>query len=191
MNRYIIGFVGPSGSGKSTAAYRLMENWGFVRVHAGMGIKDAARLGFRLTYDQVDGPAINNPAPQLGGTTPRAFLEAFGKAAHEVAPAATAERLASDIAGLPSWHNKVVVDGIRKPQEATMVSKLTGTVIRIIRPDRPVNLDLPMDVMQQEIEADVTIFNSGNDGFAGLHGQIDKLAGAIRKSLGGAITLYA
>jgi hypothetical protein len=184
-NRLVIGFVGPSGSGKSEACRRLIERWGFIRVHAGMAIKDAARAGFRLTHDQVDGQDIGLPSPQLGGVTPRALLEALGKAAHEAAPQATAERLASDIALIPARKGRVVVDGIRKVEEAEAVKRMGGAVVRIIRPDRPMNPELPMDVMQDAIEADMVTMNYGSlDDLMSAIDQLGLACGCVRENAG-------
>jgi hypothetical protein len=175
MNRIVIGFVGPSESGKSEAARRLVERWGFTRVHAGQAVKDAAVAGFLLTRTQVDGRDINAPAWQLGEVTPRALLEAIGRTVHEVAPEATAERLLSDVVALPNWITRVVVDGVRRPSEADAVRRLAGSVIRIRRPDRPGNPEFPLDKLQAGIEDDGLITNPGvclDD----LHRDIDSVA---------------
>jgi hypothetical protein len=72
--------VGLSDRLESMATRYLVERCRFRRVHAGMRVNGAARLGFGPP-GTIDGPDTNLPAPQLGGAPPRAFLKAFGMAA--------------------------------------------------------------------------------------------------------------
>lgn len=158
--RIVIGLVAPSGSGKTTVANRMLMEWGFLRIHSGLAIKEAVKAAFELDHDHVDGHLIDVPCEKLGGVTPRVVLEHIGHATHLVAPLATSLRFKRKIEGLPAKFDHILVDGIRRRAEADTVRELGGKIVRVVG-RKEVNPDLPCDLTQAEVEADYEIVNDG------------------------------
>lgn len=175
--RIVIGLVGPSGSGKTTVANRLVEKWGFERIHTGIAVKRAVMAGFDLTEADVDGDARDAPSYELGEVMPRTVLEAVGEAIHKVAPEATALAWQRELArrGYPA---RVLADGIRRPAEAAAVKQTgCGVVFRISSPRNAINPDFPCDAMQAEVSADFLIDNRGT--LDDLIAEIDRVVGYL------------
>jgi len=174
MNRLIIGLVGPSGSGKTLACRHLIERHGFVRIHVAQAVKDALRYGFHLSDTHVDGSLIEVPLDELGGISCRTVLEQIGAAISKCAPEATAIDWTRRIKGLDPSVTRVLADGIRRPAEAAAVRRHGGAVIRIARSTVANGRDeLPMDVNQRGIDADLTITNDGKP--ESLYAEMDRV----------------
>lgn len=170
--RQVIGLVGPSGAGKSEAIKALVEQHGFIRLHVANAVKRAAQA-WNLSDRQIDGDLRDVPADELGGVTPRAFLEAIGAVVTGTAPAACAIEFKRRVSRLPLDVTRVVADGIRRQAEADAVRELGGIVVRIsgrVEPDP----EKPMDLVQASIEADAVVMNAGT---------LDDLAAGISEIL--------
>lgn len=156
----IIGLVGPSGTKKTSVAKHLEEAHGFARIHAGAGVKRAARA-FGLTKAQTrDKGAKDQPTMQLGGKPPRALMEAIGTAVEDAVPGAIPEMLHRRVAKRMAKGMSVVVDGVRSPRQAKVLKDMGGVMVRT---DNGVSID-PSKTMDQRaaaIKTDYTLDTSG------------------------------
>lgn len=153
----IIGLVGPSGSGKTTVCEHLRKRYGFVRIHAATPLKTAFKAIFGLTSEYLERPLVEETAAVLGGVTPRRFLEHLGNAIHEVAPLALPGLLHKKLVGMARMNGRggpprIVVDGIRRGSEASVVRAHGGKILRLdgwtLDPEKP--CDASQELVQQD-----------------------------------------
>ena len=131
----LVGISGKVGSGKTTAAEALIEN-GWVRVKMAGPLKDMLR-SIGLTDDHIEGNLKEVPCDLLCGQTPRHAMITLGtewgrkQIGSDLWASVAAERIRLALgAGF-----SVVVDDVRFENEAAVIRKLGGVVVRIIRPD--------------------------------------------------------
>jgi hypothetical protein len=156
----LVGLTGPSGSKKTIVSKHLADAHNFSRIHAGAPIKKGMRVGFGLTKAEMQGKAMERPNVKLGGQTPRTVSEAQAVSTHKLAPTATAQVIRKRAGARMAKGRDVVVDGVRSPHEAAMIRKMGGTIWRVDNGKGP-DPRLPMDQMQEGIEADHTLDSSG------------------------------
>jgi hypothetical protein len=173
-----LGIVAPSGGGKTTVCRRLQEHHGFVRVHVAQSIKIAFQAMFGVGPEYCEAPLIEQPAPFLGGVSPRHFLEHLGTRVHEIAPEATPLQGRASIMRVlranPSA--RIIVDGIRRHTEAYMVRELGGAILRIA--GHEIDGDKPCDLSQQEVAADYTLHFTSD--LPALYWEIDQIVNPLR-----------
>lgn len=129
MKHRLMAFVGPAGVGKSTAG-RVLEYHGYKRHRFAEPLKAMLRaLG--LTYEQVDGTEKEKPCRWLGGLTPRVVMQKLGTdwGRDMISPSLWVDAW---VASLPN--GLVYVDDCRFPNEADVVRRWGGTLIRIASP---------------------------------------------------------
>lgn len=151
----LIGLTAPAGSGKSKVARRLEKKYGFKKMHAGRPVKDAM-TAFGLPKDAVDGGGKEKAQMALGGVKSRAVLEPVSKAIADNAPRATAVALRPRIMKALKAGRHVVVDGIRQPAEAALVTKMGGRLVAVdtgLHPDP----NKPMDMKAAQLSPQETI----------------------------------
>lgn len=129
----LIGITGLKGSGKSTLAKHI-ESKGFIRIPFAETLKHML-LAFGLTEEQVAGNEKETPCDILCGKTPRHAMQTLGTE--------WGREFLGDQVWLRSWQHKmesahrdgfpVVVDDVRFPNEAELVTKLGGLVFRVMR----------------------------------------------------------
>lgn len=157
----LIGFVGPSGAGKTTACNHMIGKLGFNRLHVAQCVKEMLRAGFRLTSNEVETSERELPHPHLGGASARVVMEAVGMAVQSVAPWATSVQFAISVS--QSGLRRVVVDGVRRQEEAAIIRALGGLVVRIIGETGYDGDDSkPLDVQQRSVKADACVLNDGD-----------------------------
>jgi hypothetical protein len=166
----IVGIAGVAGAGKSSLAEVLAERHGLVRTPFAGPIKDMLSAFLRVSgvtnltiHRMVNGDLKEQPAPVLGGRSPREAMQALGTewGRNFVTPDLWTEswrfraglELLRGIAG-------VTVDDIRFPNEVAAVRSMGGVVIRVDRPGfTGVNLH-PSE--QQVLEPDHVVLNDGS-----------------------------
>jgi hypothetical protein len=181
MRPVIIGITGKRKVGKSTiAAQHLIDKHGFVRVGFSDPIKAMMRaLGIPEEY--VTGARKEEACPYLLGQTSRWAQQSLGtewgrKCIHPHVWCAFWSERASDVL---DHNSSVVADDIREEVEADYVRNLGGIVVRIERPDRPVDEQLDSHSTEQlDWPADLTLVNDGPA--EKLQSQLDTLV-AIRR----------
>lgn len=168
----LIGLTGHSGARKTVVAKRLERAHGFIRLHAGQPVKRAFRAIAGMTKRDLR-HAKGGHAPEIGGAAVRDALEAHSAADYAIDPGHTAralhQRLVAAVAGgnpvaLKKALKKarVVIDGVRKPEEAAMIRALGGQIWRA-DDGKGHNPALPMDRLQAGIVADRSLDTSSGD----------------------------
>lgn len=155
MKKIIIGLISEPGAGKGLASRRLCEQHAFTRVRfADVPRRMLGVLG--LTVADIDGPDKHLARAELGGNTPhqllRTLVDEWGR-----------WQIHSDL-WVNAWLKEVgpaelvVVDDIKRPNEAAAVRVLGGHIWRIHRP----NLPQREQVRRQDnlIEPDLTLVNN-------------------------------
>jgi hypothetical protein len=155
----IIGLTGASGSRKTSVAKHLKRQHGYARMHAGKPVKKAAQA-FGVTDYHTDADGRDNPTALLGGARPRDLMEAIGNAVSEATPHAIPAMLQRRVAAKLATGRSLVVDGIRTAQQADVVRRLGGMIVRTDN-GKPVDPTKPMDRRASAIKVDYTIDTSG------------------------------
>jgi hypothetical protein len=150
----LIGLTGPAGSGKSFCAQYLQEQFRYERVSFAGPLK--AMLRAALDYADlipvyveaiIGGELKETPNNLLGGKTPRYAMQTLGtewgrECLSQDFWIALAE---SRIRGLLMQGVPVVVDDVRFDNEADMIQRLGGTVLRVAGRSKGVSPDHPSE----------------------------------------------
>lgn len=134
----LIGLLGATGCGKTTLANLLVEDHGFTRAHMGQPIKDMlSALG--LTVQQLTGPpdVRKRPSDLLGGKSPRYAMETLGTdwGRRLISSEIWANAIEARVRAMWSVDPvPVVIDDLRFPSDWTVVRRLGGILVRVIRP---------------------------------------------------------
>jgi hypothetical protein len=170
-----IGFGSQSRVGKDSAAEHLAARHGGVRLSFAKPIYDImhdvqARLGL---------PREKDPE----------FLQAVGQWACRRNPYVWVDKLVGQLEDLPPSTNVFVTD-VRKEAEATALRQRGFRLVRIVRPDRPIDRDPTHATetgLQDDAWWDAVVVNDGT--LEELHAKVDALVAAeveARNAQGGA-----
>lgn len=180
----LIGLIGRAGAGKTLAA-----NW-FLVNHKNLMKLSFARPLKRMMYelireaipkawpvkpaDYMDDPVLKNQeVPFLGGQTPRHLMQTLGTewGRHAVHPdfwvniaAGKVERLLADPRHRSaSYTLRAIFDDARFLNEADMIRRHGGVIVRIERPDNThaIDADHASEREQDAIAPDLTLVNDG------------------------------
>ena len=156
----IVGFMGHIDSGKTTAALHLVMQRQFLRRPFARSLKTML-MAIGLSPSHVDGDLKEEPCDLLCGVTPRAALQSLGTewGRQMIHQDLWISLWAIDVArtGKP-----VVADDVRFANEAAMIRKQGGIVVRI---DRPSIGQTSKHASENEIDLirpDALIRNTGN-----------------------------
>lgn len=125
----VLAISGAAGSGKSTVSDFLAVRFGYTKTKFAKPLKDMCRaLG--LDECHIEGDMKETPLPFLGGKTPRYAMQTLGT------------QWGRDCMGDDFWvdlwasraraHSRVIVDDCRFANEAAMVRRMGGRVIRLV-----------------------------------------------------------
>lgn len=175
MPRQVIGFCGLAGSGKTTAATRLVHNHGFVRVRFADPLKAMLRVLLQargvggLSVDaMIDGDLKEMSARELGGRTPRHAMQTLGTE--------WGRKLIAPSLWVDAWRDvaqrypRVVVDDVRFPDEAAVVTALSGRIYALHRPGLVAG---DHESERHTLVVDGVVENDGS--VDDLHARVDKL----------------
>jgi hypothetical protein len=179
----VIGLTGKAGSGKTTAS-----NW-LVRNHTQASRMPFARPLKRMFYeliresipkdwphnagDYLDNPAFKEkPMEFLGGETPRRLMQTLGtewgrNTVHPDFWARIAEAKLARMLGIKGRNNETntlvaVFDDLRFANEADMLRRYGGVIVRIERPGQEINADTDAHASEAiDFPVDLTIVNDG------------------------------
>lgn len=159
----IVGFTGYPEHGKSSAANALIKVYNYQRVAFAAPVKLMLLQLSGVTEAHVYGDKKNEPIPECGGRTARHMMETLGTKWGR-------EMIHSDL-----WVNQsavifkqllaegkyLVFDDVRFPNEADVIRKLGGKVIRVVRTGHPVDMTLPANQFIADIQEDAKVWNEG------------------------------
>lgn len=159
---HIVALTGLAGAGKSTAASYLTTQYGFRLEKFTGPLKDMLRA-IGLTEDEIEGPLKHEPCDLLMGNTPRHAMQTLGT---EWGRGQIHDSFWVNLwMARASGHRLVVVDDCRFPNEAAAVRQLGGRIIRIDRPDMPINDTVAGHVSEQHFRSlpyDFAVTNNGS-----------------------------
>jgi len=157
----MIGLTGLRNVGKSTVADLLVNEFGFVKVHAFASGKEAAKeyfiaIGFDAedAWEMVYGDLKDVPCAALPGeVAPRYFLERFG---HFMGHTLGVEwTLGQEVRIARQQGRPLVVESL--VYEADWFRRQGGLVVRLERPGHVGPVGVESDAVQAAVRADVTI----------------------------------
>jgi hypothetical protein len=137
----LLGFLAEKGSGKDTAGDYLVKNYGFKKDSFARPLKDACKILFRLTDNQVDGTIKEKETlDKRWDKTPRQILQFVGT------------ELFRDQVREDFWiynfnlrydyKESFAVTDVRFQNEVDCIKKLGGYVVKISRPTQNENKDV-------------------------------------------------
>jgi hypothetical protein len=159
----MIGLTGKRNVGKSTVANLLEQEFGFARIHAFEGGKEASRAWFQyvtgdpvIAEDMVYGMLKDKPSSLLPcGQSPRFFMEKFG---HFMGATMGVDwTLGMEIALTRKRNPRapIVVESV--VYESGWFQAQGGRVVRLERPGHEGPAGVESDAVQAAVAADVTI----------------------------------
>jgi hypothetical protein len=159
----LIGLTGKRNVGKSTVATLLEEEYGFQRVHAFEGGKEAAVTWFCYLTDDYEtaramvyGDLKDRPSPYLpGGVAPRYFLEKFGHFMGATMGVDWTLGMEVRLARKRNPRAPIVVESL--VYEVPWFRAQGGRVVRLVRPGHEGPAGIETDAVQAAIAADATI----------------------------------
>lgn len=129
----IVALAGPEGCGKSTVAQILHQHHGFVVGRFSQVLRQAAKLIWELSEDQVNGGSKDEVDPRYN-LTPRFIMQRFGaEVCRSVYPDTWTEALRRWIEGAPAG-TRIVVDDLRFINEVRMLRSLGAKLVEVHRP---------------------------------------------------------
>lgn len=137
----LLGILGKKGHGKDTVADYLVENYGFQKISLADPLKEATRVLFGFTDDQLYGK-LKEEVDEFWGVSPRTvfqylgtdiFRKDFQKKAPHVGDNFWVKSLEKRLLSLQKNSGRYVVADLRFPNEVQLVQKLGGIVVKIQR----------------------------------------------------------
>lgn len=177
----LVGVVGRAGHGKDSIGNVLEVGHGFERDAFARPLKDAARVLWRFTEQQLYGALKERTDPRWG-VSPREVLqflgtevgrEMFPKLMPQIGERFWLEHFKLRFEDLTSRQPsaRVVVCDVRFPNEAQFIRSLGGVIVKVIRPDHNAfqastaeasKSTHKSETLMDEILADVVVVNDGS-----------------------------
>ena len=184
----VIGLTGLAGTGKDTAADYLCAAHGFERLAFADPINDMAAV--LLECFGVDHAVLHErhlkeqPIQQIpGAPSARHLKQALGDALRAIHPdmfvAALAHRAGvHDLPNSAPIHDRLAVTDVRYPNEAALVQRLGGALVRLHRQQAAPVRAHSSEQHAHTLPADVEIVNNGLTKH-GLHELLDGVVGRL------------
>jgi len=170
----IIAFGHKKRTGKDSAGQYLERKYGFVRLAFADALKEGAMAIFGLSHVQCYGPTeIKEAVDPRWDMSPRGILQAMGEGMRQAIYPDVWVRIVQERMLADRTKNYVITD-LRYPNEAQMVRKLGGMLVRIDRPGIPQDNHISETAMD-DFEYDDTIYNTGSDNFRQLYASVDRI----------------
>lgn len=167
----LIGFVAGKQVGKTLASQYLCEHYGYTKLSFSDPLKHALQKIFGFSDEQLWGNE-KEKIDKYWGISPRFALQFIGtdlfrnqikeKIPH-IGDNIWIMIMEKNIKQLLENGSSIVVDDIRFPNEAELISKLGGTLYRIVRPSITQTIDShSSEQMNQLIDTDAVVNNNGD-----------------------------
>lgn len=155
----LIGFGHQKRVGKDTAGEFFVREYGFTQMAFATHLKtEAARL-FGLTDQQCNGTTEQKEAViPAWGKSGRRIAQEFGEAMRGIHPDYWVRRVEDKILSGRSY----VITDVRYPNEAELIRKLGGIVVKVIRPSLGPSTDThPSEIALADYDFDDVVVNDG------------------------------
>lgn len=131
----IIGLSGKGGAGKDTFA-EFLKPYGYERIALADPLKSIAKAIFGFTEEQVSNPVSKEEIDERWGKSPRQLLQELGRKMREIHPEVWIRPALQHMGHcvLNSKCSNFVITDVRFPNEAEVVHRLGGFLVRIDRP---------------------------------------------------------
>mgnify|MGYP001211501096 CR=1 FL=1 len=152
----IIGLLGKNRVGKDTFAKYLIQHYGFIRYAFADPIKEVARILFNFTQEQLYGNH-KEEIDDRWGISPRQFFQKFGTEVMQYDIYNHLPGLKGKVSPREMWvvifsrwyqqqlqdnpNLKVVISDVRFFHELNCIKKLGGIIVKIIKPNREIELE--------------------------------------------------
>ncbi len=161
----IIGICGKKYHGKDTVANHLVEKYGYTRIAFADPIKDICKIVFGLTHEQLNSN-LKEEVDDYWKISPRQLMQFIGTDLFRNNTATIMPHIGDNIwihvllkhiSDNPS--TKFVITDIRFENEFEYISKLNGTIIKVIRNNIINNDNHVSESYIDKLNADYTINN--------------------------------
>lgn len=163
----LIGLVGKKFSGKDTVGKHLTQQYAFERVSFADRLKSHCQIRYGFKDSQLE--ATKDTIDERWGFTPRQTFKDTGMAYRKIDPNYWSNQVEFDIV---TSDKDIVVTDVRFQNEADMISKNGGILLRIMRSDTE-NDDHISETSLDSINVYCIISN--NDTIDSLNIQVDRL----------------
>ena len=190
----IIGITGRKRSGKDTVGKYLVANHGFVRVAYADALKEACKIIFGFSDEQVYGDDLKEVEDEYWKHSPREVLQKVGTELFRQRLPEICANISNDI-----WirsvdrqiqnlhkqgHKRFVVTDVRFPNELDFITKYKGVSWKIQRPSIVVNTSdvHASEYMIDELKCDTDIVNnkSHNDLYNDVEVELNKVFAKVQ-----------
>lgn len=183
----LVGIIGLKRSGKNAIAEYLKQNHNFKIYSFAQPLKDACKILFDFTEDQVNG-GMKEVVDERYNTTPRKVMQVFGTELFQYDIQRHIPELNNKIGRgfwtykFQCWYEKelinntnvnVVVSDVRFLHEESVIRMFEGKIWRVNRPGIPDNDSHPSENEWKSITPDHIFEN--NKTILHLHREIDKM----------------
>jgi len=166
----IIGITGKKHHGKDTLGKILVDKYNYKKMAFADNLKEACRIIFGLSDEQLYGD-MKETNDEFWKTSPRnlfqyigtdMFRNMIGKIMPHVGNDIWIKSLEKNIIDSINNSNNIVITDVRFPNEAMMIKKHGGIIIKIVRPDAN-NIDNHIsECLIDDIKYDIKIINDND-----------------------------
>lgn len=136
----MLGILGKKGVGKDLISDYVVKNYGYTKTSFAYPLKEACKLLFGFTEDQVNGD-LKEVIDPAWGLTPRTVLqyvgtEMFRKNIQNLLPNIEDNFWVNSLINrvLKMENKNIVISDVRFQNEAEIIQKNNGLVIKLVRP---------------------------------------------------------
>lgn len=136
----LIGVCGKVGEGKTTIAKHLRDAYGFKIMSFGGPLKKIVSVLFNIPLETLNHPIEKDKFDPRWGKTPRTIMQLFGTDCMRnfFGYDFWVQKMEHQLLLLPQ--HDIVIDDVRFPDEADMVTRKNGILIQVVRSNNPLAL---------------------------------------------------
>ena len=156
----IIGIIGKKGTGKTECSRVLIEKYKFEKISFGDKLKEAVSLIWDIPLSNFHDPKFKEQVDPRWGKTYREFMQLFGTEVCRTLHWDTwIYHVEKEFRSKPNVD--FVIDDVRFKNEAGLIKKYDGTLIKVVRPILAVSHDFghASESEQDQIQPDIIIMN--------------------------------